>query len=138
MVIIRILLRFELGSDRNFGSGFGRFWQVRFGKNFAELFVIQFHAHLQYAGIKWTDYAVLCNKSFSHSAKFHNTYLDNSVIRRKTFDLLRGRILYSQGPRHRGHRGHVPPCSDPSSRDKGTHLVFGSLKLLKPNAHLTT
>ena len=69
---------------------------VRFGKNFAELFVIQFHAHLQYTGIKRTDYAILCNKSFSQSqAKFHNTYLDNSVLRCKTFGLLRGRILYS-------------------------------------------
>ena len=61
-----------LGSDRNFGSvrgsaDFGRFGSVRFGKNFAELFVIQFHAHLQYTGIKWTDYAILCNKSFSQS-----------------------------------------------------------------------
>ena len=33
--------------------------------------------------------------------------------------------------------GHVPPCSDPNSTDKGTHLVFGSLKLLKPKAHFT-
>ena len=48
-----------------FGSGFGWFWQVRFGKNFAEFFVIQFHALLQYTGIKRTDYAILCNKSFS-------------------------------------------------------------------------
>ena len=46
-----------LGSDRNFGSA----------KNFAELFVIQFHAHLQYMGIKRTDYVILCNKSFSQS-----------------------------------------------------------------------
>ena len=49
-----------LGNRRNFGS-------VRFGKNFAELFVIQFHAHLQYTGIKRTDYATLCNRSFSQS-----------------------------------------------------------------------
>ena len=41
--------------------------KFRFGKNFAELFVIQFHAHLQYTGIKRTDYAILCNKSFSQS-----------------------------------------------------------------------
>ena len=66
---------FPLGSDRNFGSvrgsaDFGRFGSVRLvrlGKNFAELFVIQFHAHLQYTGIKWADYAILCNKSFSQS-----------------------------------------------------------------------
>ena len=69
--------------------------KFRFGKNFAELFVIQFHAHLQYTGIKRTDYAILCNKSFSVTAKFHNTYLDNSILRCKTFGLLRGRILYS-------------------------------------------
>ena len=41
--------------------------KFRFGKNFAELFVIQFHAHLQYTGIKRTGYAILCNKSFSQS-----------------------------------------------------------------------
>ena len=29
------------------------------------------------------------------------------------------------------------PCSDPNYRDKGTHLVFGPLKLLKPKAHFT-
>ena len=63
-----IQLHMILGSDRNFGS-------VRFGvrlilagsvrQKFAEFFVIQFHAHLQYTGIKRTDYAILCNKSFS-------------------------------------------------------------------------
>ena len=41
----------------------------------------------------------LCNSLqqivFSVTAKFHNTYLDNSVLRCKTFGLLRGRILYS-------------------------------------------
>ena len=57
-VYVRCNIAFQLGSDRNFGS-------VRFGKNFAELFVIQFHAHLQYTGIKRTDYAILYNKSFS-------------------------------------------------------------------------
>ena len=36
-----------------------------------------------------------------------------------------------------GHRGHMPPCSETNSTDKGTHLVFGSLKLLKPKAHFT-
>ena len=59
----------KLGSDRNFGSvrgsvDFGRFGSVRqkFCRTFAEFFVIQFHAHLQYTGIKRTDYAILCNK----------------------------------------------------------------------------
>ena len=32
---------------------------------------------------------------FSVTAKFHNTYLDISVLRCKTFGLLRGSILYS-------------------------------------------
>ena len=52
----------ELGNNRNFGS-------VRqiFCRTFAELFVIQFHADLQYTGIKRTDYTILCNKSFSQS-----------------------------------------------------------------------
>ena len=86
-----------VGSNQNFGSvegsaDFGRFGSVRFGNNFAELFVIQFHAHLQY-----TDR--LCNSLqqivFSVTEKFHNTYLVNSVLRCKTFGLLRGRILYS-------------------------------------------
>ena len=63
-----------LGSDQNFGSvrgsaDFGRFGSVRqkFCRTFAEFFVIQFHAHLQYTGIKRTNYAILCNKSFSQS-----------------------------------------------------------------------
>ena len=62
----------SIGNDRNFGSvrgsaEFGRFGSVRFGKNFAELFIIKVHAHLQYTGIKRTDYVILCNKSFSQS-----------------------------------------------------------------------
>ena len=75
------LTTFRLGSDRNFGS-------VRFGvrlvlagsvrKNFPELFSIQFHAHLQYTGIKWTDYAILCNKLFSQSQ--HNATIHISTI----------------------------------------------------------
>ena len=78
------LTTFRLRSDRNFrfgsvrGSGFGWFWPVRFGKNFAEFFSIQFHAHLQYTGIKRTDYAILCNKSFSQSQ--HNATIHISTI----------------------------------------------------------
>ena len=92
---------YHIGNDRNFGSvRFGvrliLAGSVRFGKNFAEVFVIQFHAHLQYTGIKRTDYAILMQQIvFTVTAKFHNTYLDNSVLRCKTFGLLRGRILYS-------------------------------------------
>ena len=62
-----------------FGLGFGWFWQVRFGKNFAELFVIQFHAHLQYTCIKRTDYAILCNKSFSQSQQNSTIYISTST-----------------------------------------------------------
>ena len=62
--------KFRFGSVR-FGVRLILAGSVRFGKNFAELlpnfFVIQFHAHLQYTGIKRTDYAILCNKSFSQS-----------------------------------------------------------------------
>ena len=64
---IMLLLGCKLGNDRNFGLVRGSADFGRFGKNFAELFVIQFHAHLQYTGIKRTDYAILCNKSFSQS-----------------------------------------------------------------------
>ena len=32
----------------------------------------------------------------------------------------------------------MPPCSDHNSTDKGTYLVFGSLKLLEPKAHFTS
>ena len=36
----------------------------KFCRTFAEFFSIQFHVHLhlQYTGIKRTDYAILCNK----------------------------------------------------------------------------
>ena len=69
---------------------------VRFGKNFAELFVIQFHAHLQYTGMKRTDYTILCNKSFSQSQQNSTIHISTTpfyVV--KLFGLLRGRILYS-------------------------------------------
>ena len=36
-----------------------------------------------------------------------------------------------------GTGGTCPPCSDPNSTGKETHLVFGALKLLKPKAHFT-
>ena len=76
-----------LGSDRNFGS-------VR--QKFCRIFSIQFHAHLECTGIKRTDYAILCNKSFSqsqHNATLHISTITFYVL--KTFGLLRGRILYS-------------------------------------------
>ena len=72
MFSTRKRLKFWFGSVRGLAD-FGRFGSVRLGKNFAELFVTQFHAHLQYTGIKWADYAILCNKSFSQS-------LQNSTI----------------------------------------------------------
>ena len=78
-----MLFIFQLGNDRNFGSvRFGvrliLAGSVRFGKNFAELFVIQFHAHLQYTGIKRTNYAILCNKSFSQSQQNSTIHISTS------------------------------------------------------------
>ena len=74
-----------------FGSGFGWFWPVRFGslrqkfcRTFAEFFSIQFHAHLQYTGITRTDYAILCNKSFSqsqHIATIHISTITFYVVK---------------------------------------------------------
>ena len=47
LLSIRKRPKFRFGSIRG-SADFGRFDTVRFGKNFAELFVIQFNAHLQY------------------------------------------------------------------------------------------
>ena len=50
------------------------------------------------------------------------------------------KLAILQGLQHRGGggtRSTCSPCSDPNSTDKGTHLVFGLLKLLKPKAHFT-
>ena len=85
---------FPLGSDRNFGSvrgsaDFGRFGSVR------QKFCHSISCSLTIYGYK---VGRLCNSLqqivFSVTAKFHNTYLDNSVLRCKIFGLLRGRILY--------------------------------------------
>ena len=80
---------FPLGSDQNFCS-------VRLGKNLAELFCLSISCSLTIYGYK---VGRLCNSLqqivFSVTAKFHNTYHDNSVLRCKIFGLLRGRILYS-------------------------------------------
>ena len=74
-----------LGSGRNFGS-------AKFCRNFCH----STSCSLTIYGYKADR---LCNSLqqivFSVTAKFHNTYLDNSVLRCKTFGLLRGRILYS-------------------------------------------
>ena len=51
--------------------------------------------------LDFNDRNILTKKFWSHvksvwiTAKFHDTYLDNSVLRCKTFGLLWGRILYS-------------------------------------------
>ena len=63
-----------------FRFGSVRFGSVRFGKNFTELFVIQFHAHLQYTGIKRTDYAIFCNKSFSQSQQKEGFYIHALIL----------------------------------------------------------
>ena len=82
-----------------FGSGFGLFWQVRFGsvrQKFCRTFCHSISCSLTIYGYKADR---LCNSLqqivFSVTAKFHNTYLDKSVLRCKTFGLLRERILYS-------------------------------------------
>ena len=89
----------QLGSDRNFGSvrgsaDFGRFGSVRFGKNFAELFVIQFHAHLKYTGIKRTDYAILCNKSFSQSQQNSTIHISTTPFYVVKLSAYRGGGFY--------------------------------------------
>ena len=85
----------ELGSDRNFSSvDFGRFCSVR--QKFCRTFCHSISCSLTIYGYKVDR---LCSSLqqivFSVTAKFHNTYLDNSVLRCKTFGLLWGRILYS-------------------------------------------
>ena len=76
---------------------------VRFGKNFAEILPNFCRTFCHSISCSLTIYGYkadrLCNSLqqivFSVTAKFHNTYLDNSVLRCKTFSLLRGSILYS-------------------------------------------
>ena len=69
----------KLGSDQNFGSV-----RQKFCRTYAEFFSIQFHTHLQYTGKKRTDYAILCNRSFSQS--HHNATIHISTI---TFYVLK-------------------------------------------------
>ena len=96
---IRKQPKFRLVSVRGL-AGFGRFDSVRqkFCRTFAEFFSIKFHAQcsLTIYGYKADR---LCNSLqqivFSVTAQCHNTYLDNYVLRCKTFGLLRGMILYS-------------------------------------------
>ena len=62
MVVVRVTVRKR--PKFRFGVRLVLAGSVRFGKNFAEFFSIQFHVHLhlQYTGIKRTDYAILRNK----------------------------------------------------------------------------
>ena len=85
----------KLGNDRNFGSAdFGRFGSVR--QIFCRTFCHSISCSLTIYGYKADRlYNSLQQIVFSVTAKFHNTYLDNSVLHCKTFGLLRGRILYS-------------------------------------------
>ena len=73
-----------------------KFWfgSVRLGKNFAELFVIQFHAHLQYTGIKWADYAILCNKSFSQSQQNSTIHISTTPFYVVKFSACCGEGFY--------------------------------------------
>ena len=97
MLHVRNLRLCGLGSDRNFdlvrgSADFGMFGSAKILPNF-----LPFNLMLTYNIRDKADR--LCNSLqqivFSVSAKCHNTYLDNSVLRCKTFGLLRGRILYS-------------------------------------------
>ena len=69
---------------------------VRFGKKFCRTFCHSISCSLTIYGYKADR---LCNSLqqivFSVTAKFHNTYLDNSILCCKTFGLMRGRILCS-------------------------------------------
>ena len=82
-----------LGSDRNFGSvrdsaDFGRFGSAKILPNFCRNFCHSISCSLTIYGYK-AD--ILCNSlqqivfSVWVTAKFHNTFLDNSVLRCKTF-----------------------------------------------------
>ena len=88
-----------LGNDRNFGS-------VRFGvrlilagsvrQKFCRTFCHSISGSLTIYGYKADRLCISLQQIvFSVTARFHNTYLDNSVLRCETFGLLRGRILYS-------------------------------------------
>ena len=82
-----IVYTYILGNDRNFAS-------VR--QKFCRTFCHSISCSLTTYGYKADR---LCNSLqqivFSVTAKFHNTYLDNSVLRCKTFGLLREGISYS-------------------------------------------
>ena len=93
MLLHRKRPKFRFSSVRG-SADFGRFGLVR--QKFCRTFCHLISCSLTIYGYK-ADW--LCNSLqqivFSVTAKFHNTYLDNSVLRCKTFGLLRGRILYS-------------------------------------------
>ena len=61
-----------------------RFGSAKILPNLCRIFSIQYHTHLQYTGKKRTDYAILCNKSFSQS--HHNATINISTI---TFYVLK-------------------------------------------------
>ena len=73
-----------------------RFGSIKILPNFCRTFCHSISCSLTIYGYKVDRlYNSLQQIVFSVTAKFHNTYLDNSVLRCKTFGLLRGRILYS-------------------------------------------
>ena len=89
-----VVLRLSRGLQKEATEISVRFCSVR--QKFCRTFCHSISCSLTIYGYKADR---LCNSLqeivFSVAAKFHNTYLDNSVLRCKTFGLLRGRILYS-------------------------------------------
>ena len=84
----------SLGSDRNFGSVRGSAGSVR--QKICRTFCHSISCSLTIYRYKVDRLGnSLQQIVFSVTAKFHNIYLDNSVLRCKAFGLLRGRILYS-------------------------------------------
>ena len=77
-------------------AGSVRFGSAKMLPNFYQIFCHSISCSLTIYGYKADRLSnSLQQIVFSVTAKFHNTYLDNSVLRSKTFGLLRGRILYS-------------------------------------------
>ena len=66
---------------------------------------------------------------------YSNSSTSTSYRRSGSKRVLRSHL--DSGPATWGARGARAPCSNPNSTDEGSHLVFESLKLLKPKAHFT-
>ena len=87
MVVVTVTVR-NLPKFR-FGVQLVLAGSVRFGKNFAEFFSIQSHVHLhlQYMGIKRTDYAILCNKYIKYYSFLSHSTMPQYISRQLRFTL---------------------------------------------------